>query len=590
MNKISIKITMLLFVFALMMPTLALGQESEKQRKEREKREQREEKRNTKDEKRTEKQVRKYEEAREKASKRYGENIEFKEDVELEYKRLRREHAKYAFEVNTMDSNDEVLTHTGDKIQKGDTLYDNLLAQDYVNRVGQSLVPANSDKRYGFKILLDPMPSARSLSTGTVYISTGLLSLIDNEAQLAYALSHEIAHIEKDHWKEDVMVAQYIQEEVKDQERKAGIVGAIGGGLLGAFGGKSAANALTGAVVGAALSQYLVKLVDRKTFMWALAQEDEADKLAMEYMLNRNYDVREVQTFYATIKEATDEDPRIALEEFADSQRASERMKMVSSLVAATPSDRLNRTLVGASNMRGNYYGKDKTGKSLGIDRNSAVVIKAVTRNEAAMSDDIKLKLQNGEIMAGDGEFENIMATLKRDNGVIAFYYDMYKLAERNLSESISIRSDDPLGYFYYGKVLKLTARKPGEKEKALQLFAKAISLDKRGAVPQSRLYVGLTKMSGRTTNNIKEIISDLKQYVVLYQLLNGGAVPSNMDMIYDYMQQAGETDWSAVPVGNVKTVASSTTEQAVPTTAASVQQKPTQTTTPPVKKPVRRP
>jgi hypothetical protein len=585
MKKLSVKLTMILFLFTLMMPALAFGQEKDKKDK-------KEDKKNQKDESRTEKQVRKYEEARLKAVKKYGEDADFREDVELEYKRIRRNHAKYAFEINTTDSDDEVMTNSGDKIPKDDTLYDNLLAQDYVNRVGQSLVPANSNKRYGFKITLEPMPSARSLSTGTIYISSGLLSMIDNEAQLAYALSHEIAHVEKEHWREDVMVAQYIQDQVKDQELKAGIAGAVAGGLFGAFGGKSAGNAISGAAFGASLSQFLVKLIDKKTFTWALAQEDEADKLAMEYMLNRNYDVREVQTFYQTLQTATNEDPRLALEEFADPDRSTERIKMVGGIIAATPSDRLGKTLVGASNLRGNYYGKDSTGKQLGIDRNTTVVLNRVAKNEAAMSDDIKAKLQNGEIMAGDGEFENIMATLKRDNGVIAFYYDMYALAERNLSESISIRSDDPLGYFYYGKVLKLTARKPGEKEKALQLFAKAISLDKRGAIPQSRLYVALTKMSGRTTNNIKEISNDLKQYVTLYQRMNGGAIPSNMDIIYDYMQQAGETDWSAVPVGNVKTVASSTTEQAVSTTSSVQQTQTTQTeaTTPPVKKPARRP
>ncbi len=579
MRNLSVKLTMFLFIFTLLMSASVFGQKDKK-----------EEKKDKKDEKRTEKQVRKYEEARDKAVKKYGEDSDFREDVDLEYKRIRRDHARYAFEINTTDSDDEVMTNSGDKIPKNDTLYDNLLAQDYVNRVGQSLVPTNSNKRYGFKITLEPMPSARSLSTGTIYISTGLLSMIDNEAQLAYALSHEIAHVEKEHWREDVMVAQYIQDQVKDQEMKAGIAGAVVGGIFGGLGGKGVGNAISGAAFGASLSQFLVKLIDKKTFTWALAQEDEADRLAMEYMLNRNYDVREVQTFYQTLQTATNEDPRLALEEFADPDRSTERIKMVGSIISATPSDRLSKTLVGASNLRGNYYGKDSTGKQLGIDRNTTVVLNRVAKNEAAMSDDIKAKLQNGEILAGDGEFENIMATLKRDNGVIAFYYDMYALAERNLSESISIRSDDPLGYFYYGKVLKLTARKPGEKEKALQLFAKAISLDKRGAIPQSRLYVALTKMSGRTTNNIKEISNDLKQYVVLYQRMNGGAIPSNMDIIYDYMQQAGETDWSAVPVGNVKTVANSTTEQAVSTTS-SVQQTQTEadTTTPTTKKPTTR-
>jgi tetratricopeptide (TPR) repeat protein len=141
----------------------------------------------------------------------------------------------------------------------------------------------------------------------------------------------------------------------------------------------------------------------------------------------------------------------------------------------------------------------------------------------------------------------------------------MYKLAARNLSQSLAIRSDDSLGYFFYGKVLNLTARKAGEREESMQMFARAIELDRRGANPQSRLYYALSKMGGRTTNNIQEIVGDLKQYVTMYQLSNGGALPPNMGIIYDYMQEAGELNWSALPVANVKNVAGTVTAVTTP-------------------------
>ncbi len=558
-----IKFTVGFLVLTLMMPLFVFAQQKDdKEQKKTDKKQQKETKQNEKDEKRVEKQVRKYEETLTKAVDKYGKDSEFRDNVDYEFRRLQREHAKRAFEVNTFDSSDEVTTYSGDKIPTEDMLYDNLLAQDYVNRVGQSLVPQNSDKRYGFKITSSPMPDARSLSTGTIYVSTGLLSLVDNEAQLAYILSHEIAHVERDHWKQDVLVAKWIEDATKSQEVKAGIIGAVGGGLFGAFGGKGVGNALSGAFLGAGIAQFVVKLVDNKAFEWSLAQEDEADKLALNYMLDRNYDVRETQTFYETLKSAAVEDPRIELDRFADRDRTEERRKTISSVIALTDTSRLSSTLIGASNLRG---------KSLSMDRNTAVVINRVQKNEAKMADDIKIKVQNGELIAGDGEFENIMATLKRDNGVSAFYYDMYKLAARNLSQSLAIRSDDATGYFYYGKVLKLTARKPGEKEQALQMFARAIELDRRGTNPQARLYYALTKMSGRTTNNVQEVSADLKSYVEMYQKMNAGALPQNMSMIYDYLQEAGETNWTAVPVSNVRNVAvTSTVTTAAPTTVTT--------------------
>jgi tetratricopeptide (TPR) repeat protein len=533
----------MLVLSGLVWPTSMLAQTAEKAPSKQEKKEA---KQNDKDEKRVDKQVRKYEETLAKANEKYGKDTDFKDDVDFEFRKLQREHAQSAFEINTFDQNDWVVTNSGDKLPKNnDTLYDNMLAQDYVNRVGQSLVPVNSEKRYGFKITVNPMPDARSLSTGTVYVSTGLLSLVDNEAQLAYILSHEIAHVERDHWREDVLVAKWIEDATKSQERRGSIFGAIAGGVTGGLLGDASTGVFM-AMAGAAIGKSMAKIVDRKAFEWSLAQEDEADKLGMEYMLTRNYDVRETQTFYETLRAAAIEDPRLELDRFADRKRTEERRKMLTAYINSADSSRLAKTVMGATNLRG---------KSLSIDRNTTVVINRLAKNQEKMADDIRLKLQNGEIMAGDGEFENIMATLKRDNGIVAFYYDMYKLSARNLSQSLAVRSDDSLGYFYYGKVMKLTARKPGEREQALQLFAKAIELDNRNANPQARFYSALTKMSGRTTNNIQEIVGDLKQYVALYQQMNGGALPPNMGVIYDYMQDAGELNWSAAPVANVRNV-----------------------------------
>lgn len=547
---------------SLMMPVFALGQKDDKSKQDK-----KEAKQNEKDEKRVEKQVRKYEETLGKAQEKYTKDAEFKEEVDYEYRRLQREHAKLAFEFNTLDNNDWVTTNSGDKLPKNnDTLYDNLMAQDYVNRVGQSLVPVNSDKRYGFKITVNPMPDARSLSTGTVYVSTGLLSLVDNEAQLAYILSHEISHIERDHWKQDVLVAKWVEEATKAQERRGSIFGAIAGGVTG---GLLGGDMFQMAMFGAAIGKSVAKLVDRKAFEWSLAQEDEADRLGMEYMLHRNYDVRETQVFYETLKVTALEDPRLELDRFADRQRTEERRKYINGWINTVDSSLLAKTTFGATNLNG---------KSLSLDRNANVTIDRMKRNQEKMADDVKLKVQNGDIQAGDGEFENIMAILKRDNGIVAFYYDMYKLSARNLSQSLAIRSDDALGYFYYGKVLKQTARKPGEKEQALVMFDKAIQLDRRGANPQARLYYALTKMSGRTTNNIAEITNDLKQYVGLYQQVNGGALPPNMSIIYDFMQEAGETNWNAVPVANVKNVAVNTPAIPSANPPATVTSQPTTT------------
>jgi hypothetical protein len=533
-----------------MLPIVTVGQdEPQKNKKDNKK---------SKDEKKLEKEVAKYEEALAKATEKYARDNRFRTMVDNEFRRLRGEHARSAFKYNTYDQEDTATTHSGDRIPKdADTLYDNIMAQDYVNRVGQSLVPANSTKRYAFKIVIFPMPSARSLSTGTVYVSTGLLSMVDNEAQLAYVLAHEIAHVEEDHWREDVLVAKWVEEEIRSNETKAavagGIIGVFTGGIGGIFGKGGFSQAVGMGVLGAAIGSQIAKLADRNIVEWSNVQEDESDRLAMRYMLDRKYDIREVRTFFDTVAKAAADDPRLEIEFYAGKERLNARTAFLGGLVAAANPQLLAAAVIGSVNLREKT--RVPSNKSLDINRNSELTSKRLTRNQQGMSAELRAKLDNGEILAGDGEFENIMATLRRDNGITAFYYDMFDIAARNLGESIAIKGEDPVSHYFYGRVMKLTARKPGERAQALQSFARAIELDKRNVHPQSRLYYALSKMGGRETNNVPEIVGDLKNYVTMYQEHYGGSLPPNMDVIYDYLQEAGETNWTAPPFTAIRVV-----------------------------------
>jgi len=54
-------------------------------------------------------------------------------------------------------------------------------------------------QEFRIKIIKSPEPNAYSLINGSIHIFTGLFSSIDNEAQLALLLAHEMAHLYKDH-------------------------------------------------------------------------------------------------------------------------------------------------------------------------------------------------------------------------------------------------------------------------------------------------------------------------------------------------------------------------------------------------------
>lgn len=517
------------------------------------------------------KQERKYIEIFRFSKNRYDTNPDFREEVDQAYRRMQREHSEHAFLINIRDAADDQVTRSGDRVKVEDTLYDNPLAQDYVNRVGQSLVPQGSNKLYAFKITLNPIPDARSLSTGTVYLSTGLLSSVDNEAQLAYVLGHEIAHVEKEHWKDDVLVANGLDEWNEKQQQKRAVtglaakigLGIVTGGLVNAgnFGAAGATIALDSMV------PTIFKLViPNAVVSWEKQQEDEADQLSLRYMLERKYDPREVPKFYAKLKGTTQRDKRAGLGFMASAARVAEREDfLVPAIVGlGSPSTMLFYGAVDLS-MRQKVKGyieaaqptpesKPDTGKSLDPSRNAegrgAAAQNTVSGELAA---EIQKRLEAGDLVGTSAEFESVMGAIRRDNGIRAYYYDMFQIARDNLEESLKIRSNDPYTHFYYGKVLKLTARTLQEKSRAFGEFVQAIQYDKRKVLAEPYLYRALSMIDNKNPQ-MKEIVDNLKEYVGIYQREHSGALPPNMDVIYDYMQEAGETAWTATPAINVST------------------------------------
>src|SRR3989454_8224641 len=74
--------------------------------------------------------------------------------------------------------------------------YENRELESLVARTGAKLAPKPTDDyiRYRFFITRDCDANAFTLPDGQVYITTGLLALLDNEAQLAATLAHEVQH------------------------------------------------------------------------------------------------------------------------------------------------------------------------------------------------------------------------------------------------------------------------------------------------------------------------------------------------------------------------------------------------------------
>lgn len=72
--------------------------------------------------------------------------------------------------------------------------------QAMLDRVGQKLVAdAQLSGHYRFYILDRPEPNAHALGANYIFVTRGLLALIDDEAELAAAIGHELGHITLHH-------------------------------------------------------------------------------------------------------------------------------------------------------------------------------------------------------------------------------------------------------------------------------------------------------------------------------------------------------------------------------------------------------
>ncbi len=88
-----------------------------------------------------------------------------------------------------------------EKIEASGLIYQDAALEAYLNAIGRKLQPPAVYEKIPFKIkvLRNPYSNAFAYPNGAVYIHTGILSRIDNEAQLATLLAHEMSHATRRH-------------------------------------------------------------------------------------------------------------------------------------------------------------------------------------------------------------------------------------------------------------------------------------------------------------------------------------------------------------------------------------------------------
>jgi predicted Zn-dependent protease len=97
--------------------------------------------------------------------------------------------------------------------------------ESLVNRVGQRLVTRGGVAgHYRFFILDQPVANAHALPSGYVFVTRGLLALLDDEAELAAAIGHEIGHITERHAAQREQQRRSVMDAAVDAAMKSGSI------------------------------------------------------------------------------------------------------------------------------------------------------------------------------------------------------------------------------------------------------------------------------------------------------------------------------------------------------------------------------
>jgi predicted Zn-dependent protease len=165
---------------------------------------------------------------------------------------------------------------------------ENPALQKYVNDIGQRLA-SNSHRAsitWTFTVLDSPEVNAFALPGGYVYITRGIMAYLNDEADLAGVLGHEIGHVTARHGAQRAQRGQNAQ------------LGAMAGVLLGAVLGAKGYGQLGDAATQAsqlAAARYVAK--------YSQSQELQADSLGAEYLSRVRYDVRNMVDVIRVLKD-----------------------------------------------------------------------------------------------------------------------------------------------------------------------------------------------------------------------------------------------------------------------------------------------
>jgi predicted Zn-dependent protease len=330
--------------------------------------------------------------------------------------------------------------------------YDDPLLEDYLTSVAAKLVPEEAQQAGApaprIVVFRDPTLNAFAMPNGKVYIHTGLLSRVENEAQLSMILGHELTHVTNRH------ALMFNRDGQNKQIWLTALAVATGSQTSkGNYVTAEAPRTTSNIFLALGLQQAFIASVNG----FGRDLEREADREGMERMVRAGYDPREAPRVFALLKDDHGDGGKLENFFFGNHPRLDERI--------ATTQEVLKT--------------KYPEAETAGGVRNT-------------------------------DEFAMRTRTVVRENALLDIRASRFGLAKAQLDRVLPLAPKDPTTHLYYGDLYRLQAQraknpadKPALVAQALEAYNQAASLDPAYADPFRQM--GFLYYQSKQTEKSKE-------------------------------------------------------------------------------------
>lgn len=154
--------------------------------------------------------------------------------------------------------------------------------QGYVDNLGRRIVSSADPSEFPirFFVIKESEPNAFAIPGGTIFVTSGLIRLVESEDELAGVMGHEVAHV----------VRRHIAQSIEASKRMN--IATLAGILAGIFVGGSGGGAIMAGSLAMGVSQQL---------KYSREHESEADRLGLAYTTRAGYAPNGITSFLKKI-------------------------------------------------------------------------------------------------------------------------------------------------------------------------------------------------------------------------------------------------------------------------------------------------